>query len=91
MNKTSVELHRIKDTTSFVSHMGIPFWQDSQSTLDALLDWAQLPENAGRKVYRHLVRADEENVRREDHTWTEGGHVYTHKCDYVTYLDIYWQ
>lgn len=94
MNKTTIELHRIKDTTSFVSHMGIPFCQDSASTLDFLVEWSQRPENIGQKIYRHAVRAAEENVREEPHSWSNSNapeFVYPRKCDYVTYLDIYHQ
>ncbi len=94
MTKTTVELHRIKDTTTCVGHGGIPFSQDSSTTLDVLAEWTSAPENAGRRVYRHVVRSAEENVRKEPHTWPDSNCptiVYPRKCDHVTYLDIYWQ
>ena len=94
MNKTTIELHRIKDTTSFVGHWGIPFAQDSGPTLDSIVEWTERPENVGRRVYRHIVRAEEENVRHEPHNWPDSSapdFIYPAKCDYVTYLDIYWQ
>lgn len=94
MNKTTIELHRIKDTTSFVGHWGIPFSQESGPTLDTIVEWAQRAENVGQKIYRHVIRAEEENVREEPHNWPGSNapeFVYPRKCDYVTYLDIYHQ
>lgn len=91
MNKTTIELHRIKDTTSFVGHWGIPFSQESAPTLDFIVEWSQRPENLSQKIYRHYVRPAEENIREEPHSWSDGGPVYPRKCDYVTYLDIYHQ
>ena len=94
MKKTTIELHRVKDTTAGVGHWGVPFSQDSSTTLDVLTEWTQSPENAGRRVYRHVVRSVDENVRHEPHTWSTSNppsFVYPNKCDYVTYLDIYWQ
>lgn len=88
MNKTTIELHRIKDTTSFVSHMGIP---SGEHALDSIVEWSQRPENIRQSIYRHFIRAEEENIREEPHSWSPGGPVYPRKCDYVTYLDIYHQ
>lgn len=92
MNKTTIELHRIKDTTAGVGHWGVPC--DGPAILDRLIEWSQEPENVGRKVYRHVVHSQDENVRHEPHSWFDSSvpnPVYTHKSDYVTYLDIYWQ
>ena len=92
MTKTTIELHRIKDTTANVGHSGVPF--DGPAILDRIVEWSQQPENAGRRVYRHFVYSQDENVRHEPHTWensSDPGFVYTHKADYVTYLDIYFQ
>lgn len=94
MDKVTIELHRIKDTTSFVGHGGIPFWQDNEATLNRIVEWSRQPENVGRKIYRHVVYSKEENVRKEPHNWPGSNapeFVYSHKCDYVTCLDIYYQ
>lgn len=91
MNKTTIKLHCIKDTTSFVGHWGLPFSQDSQSTLDRIVEWSQSRKGKNQKIYRHIVRTEEENVREEPHSWSVGGPVYPCKCDYVIYLDIYHQ
>lgn len=92
MTKTTIELHRVKDTTAGVSHWGVP--TDGPAILDRIVEWSQQPENTGRRVYRHVVHSCDENVREEPHSWANSnnpGFVYTHKADYVTYLDIYWQ
>lgn len=89
MTKTTIELHRLKDTTAGVGHMGLLFHQDSQSTLDALVEWTR--QNSESKVYRHILFRVEENVRDEPHSWDRPEFVYPRKCDYVTYLDIYHQ
>lgn len=89
MNKTTIELDRIKDTTANVGHMGIPF--DGPAILDRIVEWSQQPENTGCRIYRHVVRSQDENVRFEPHNWPRSDHLYSHKCDYVTYLDIYHQ
>ncbi len=92
MTKTTIELHRIKDTTAGVSHMGIPF--DGPAILDRIVEWSQQSENAGCRVYRHVVYSQDEGVRAEPHSWPDSNapeFVYTHKADYVTYLDIYHQ
>ena len=89
MQKTTIELHRIKDTTAGVSHMGVPF--DGPAILDRIVEWSQQPENTGKRVYRHVVHSQDENVRKEPHTWNDRGFVYPCKADYVTYLDIYHQ
>ncbi len=92
MTKTTIELHRIKGTTAGVSHMGIPF--DGPAILDRIVEWSQQSENAGRRVYRHVVRSCDENVRSEPHNWPGSNapeFIYPCKADYVTYLDIYHQ
>lgn len=92
MIKTTIELHRKKDTTANVSHMGVPF--DGPAILDQIVEWSQHEENAGRRVYRHVVYSQDENVRHEPHSWGDSnnpGYVYPCKADYVTYLDIYHQ
>lgn len=92
MTKTTIELHRIKDTTAGVGHMGVPF--DGSAILDRIVEWSQQPENAGRRVYRHVVYSQDENVRHEPHNWPGSNapeFIYPDKADYVTYLDIYWQ
>jgi hypothetical protein len=94
MKKTTIELHRIKDTTACVGHTGIPFWQDSASTMDVIVEWSERPENLSQKVYKHIVYSNDENIRHEPHSWANSnnsGYVYSHKCDHVTYLDIYHQ
>lgn len=93
MNKTTIELHRIKDTTANVSHRGVP-WTDADSTMNIIVEWSQRPENLSQRIYRHAVYYKEENVREEPHSWSDSSapeFVYPCKCDYVTYLDIYHQ
>ncbi len=92
MRKSTIELQRIKDTTAGVSHGGVPF--DGPAILDRIVEWSQQPENVGQKIYRHVVRSADENIRPEPHSWPNSNcpdFVYTHKADYVTYLDIYHQ
>ena len=89
MNKTTIELDRIKETTVGVGHMGVPF--DGPAILDRLVEWSQQPENTGCRIYRHVVRSQDENIRHEPHYWSNGNTPYSHKSDYVTYLDIYYQ
>lgn len=77
MTKTTIELHRQPGFTPGYGYMNRPFSDNSYSTLDALAEWTM---STPCRIYRHLLREVDENVRVDGKT-----------CDRVFYLDIYHQ
>ena len=104
MNKTTIELTRIKKHWSGYGLMNQPFTQDSAATLEAICVWSAKPENKGQTVYRHAVRDEIERVGEDGLAYvagcshSESGKPMTYSlsynipyCDLVYYLDIYHQ
>ena len=59
MNKTTIEISRVPGHISGYGFLhGWPKTGE-QDVLEELLAWSQLPENQGKKVYRHIVRTEE--------------------------------
>ncbi len=86
MQKTTIELTRIPRHWAGYGLMNQPFTNESGTTLDALVDWAA---KASCKVYRHLVRAEEERIGDDGTIQRIGCDIPL--CDLVYYLDIYHQ
>lgn len=60
MNKITIELARFEHVKGYGHYGPRPYTQDSDTTLDAVMEWANDPANAGRTVYRHVLRTTEE-------------------------------
>ncbi len=80
MKKATIELVRFPGHTPGYGLMREPYNQESKSTYERLLEWAQ--DNSSAKVYRHYLWFAEEDKKKEDEKWI---------CDAVYYLDIYYQ
>lgn len=92
MNKDTIELHRTpKHWYNYGLLGGHPYTLDSQSTLDALVEWTQgwtRPSNI--HIYKHLLRVEQERIGVDGET-DRGSFGKIPYCDLVYYLDIYWQ
>lgn len=94
MDKTSVEVRRVKDLPLSYGVMNPPR-EDGGDVLDVLIEWSKRPENVNRKVYRHVLRSVYENVSGEADMsgFTvpfPPGHGIKNS-DLVFYVDIYHQ
>ena len=76
MEKETVELLRMSGSINGYGFLFPPYSQDAVKTLEALLDWAQKPENTNKKVYRHFLRGEEENTTDRVYKYfADGGEV----------------
>ena len=98
MNKTTIELRRYENHPCGYGKMNLPN-ESSSEILDRIIEWAQKPENIGQKVYRHLLRFEEEKGGElGEYDFSKGGwnaHLDRghgiQRCHLVIYLDIYHQ
>ena len=60
MIKTTIELSRTKHIQGYGRYGGPSYTDDSQSTLDKLVEWNALPGNRKKRVIKHYVRTVEE-------------------------------
>lgn len=79
MNKTTIELDRREHIAGYGS-FSHPFSQDSQSTLDALIEWSQCDENRNKRVYRHILRVEEENLDRTRYHYASEAGLSQEEC-----------
>lgn len=92
MDKTTVELDRIKDHWAQWGVLSDKWGggSDSSLVLDLLIEWSK--KNPEAKIYRHLLRCVEENVSAQPTLKTSSnGTCEVYLCDRVVYLDIYYQ
>lgn len=92
MNKDTIELSReIKQPYGYNSTRN--FSNDDTEVLDAIINWSR--KNVNAKVYKHKVRFVYENDKGKDYDFSGWPYhdpsVQTTECDFVNYLDIYWQ
>jgi hypothetical protein len=106
MNKATIELTRIKGHW-FSYNLVTPPFNDSEDSrlLNALVAWSSEIENKDKKIYRHVLRTEQERIGEDglayDHKrniWInrEGGNYPSLPydiplCDLAYYLDIYYQ
>lgn len=90
MNKETIEIERTLGHVSNTKHFP---WNKEDSTyiLDKLIEWSQ---NKNVNVYTHKIRTMAENIKPEK--LRKLGEKFDPKddsdfCDFVCYLDIYYQ
>lgn len=92
MNKDTIELSREKDQPYGYSSTR-NYTVDSEEVLEAIINWSR--NNLEAKIYKHKVRFVYENDNGESYDFSKwiyhDSSIKTTKCDFVNYLDIYWQ
>lgn len=73
--------------------------EDRDEVLNRVVEWSKLMPDC--KIYKHKIRYVEENIRKDDLYHFDGGVKSAGwkicppqdipRCDYVCYLDIYYQ
>ena len=92
MNKSTIELSReIKQPYGYSSTRN--FSNDDTEVLDAIITWSR--KNPKAKVYKHKIRFVYENDNKVPYDFSAWKYhdpsIKTTECDFVNYLDIYWQ
>lgn len=85
MNKVTLEYCRKKSLERY----GDMYPPKEQDILEKLMEWSK--DNQDKKIYKHFIRAIEENHTDENPYKPEKCSFTVRRCDLVYYLDIYYQ
>lgn len=100
MNKETIELERRVKHIKGYGFWGMKEWRDNDpEVLDEIVKWS---EGKSVKVYKHTLRIVEENISDTEFYYYAGvpsAGIYDNGtlsqkipyCDWVCYLEIYWQ
>lgn len=85
MHKSTIELKRVQQ---FPRGWSPTTGVTENEVLDAIVEWLRTNNY---KIYKHLIRYAYENEGKEYAFTDNNDRPPTVECDYVTYLDIYYQ
>jgi hypothetical protein len=92
MKKIKLEVER--DTHHILGYTSFPKIAEDydQKIMDFILTWSSKKENKKYKIYKHLIRYEEENISKTNFYISEcNKNLKIPYCDRITYLYIYYQ